>query len=248
MASKPRFERAKDVGGAGIDSREGSPADYLARLWTLFGPPEGESDGRAYYSVRDRETGQEFRVSTNALGISYGAALESSSPGESTKRGEALAPMFAAFDALLARTALTDCRLEMQVGDRKIVLGAKNGVPFEQTTQPRPSRRHAIARAEKALAEGGDAGFFYDETVTLLDVAPDARPLLGKLWRRAVVEMLDELERELSQPKPGGMIYPILGSILPRLEETAAGIGIDARAELAPHAATLAAARRALKA
>jgi len=248
MASKPRFERAKDVGGAGIDSREGSPGEYLAKLWTLFGPPEGEADGSAYYSVRDRETGQTFRVSTNALGISYGAALAASSPRDAVEKGEALAPMFAAFDALLARTPLADCRLEMQVGNRKLVLGAKNGVGFDHDVLPRTSRKQAIARAEQALAGAGDAGFYYDATETLLDSAPDEHVLLGKLWRRAVAEMIAEIDEELRRPSPGGMLYPILESMLPRLEETAARIGIDARAELAAHAATLAAARRAIKA
>lgn len=247
MATKPRFERAKNAAGGRIESREGSPGEYLAKLWTLFGPPEGESDGSAYYSVRDRETGQEFEVSTNALGISYGAALESTSPSDFVAKGELLAPMFAAFDALLAVTPLADCTFEMKVGYGRIVLGANGGVPFERNVQPRPSPDQAISRAKRALASKGDAGFFYDETVTLLDSARDARELLGKLWHRALAEAISELENELSRPEPGGMIYPIVESVLPRLEKAGGDIGIDVVAALARHAATIEAARRAIK-
>ncbi|HET9990600.1 MAG TPA: hypothetical protein VFQ65_18855, partial [Kofleriaceae bacterium] len=227
MANKPRFERAKDVAGVGIDSREGPPGEYLAKLWTLFGPPEGESDGSAYYSVRDRETGRKFLVSTNAAGVSYGGAPISSHPRDFEKTEKAYGPVFAAFDALLAVTPLADCTVEMQVGDGKIILGAKDGVPFERNVQPQPTRAQAIARGEAALAGEGDAGFFYDETVTLLDIVPDAGVLLGKLWHRALAEAVATLKGELSRPNPGGMIYPIIESILPRLEKAAEKIGID---------------------
>ena len=247
MASEPRFERAKDVGGGRIDSREGSPGEYLAKLWTLFGPPEGQSDGGAYYSVRDRNTGREFVVSTNALGISYGGPFVSPEPRDFEKTEKAYAPVFAAFDSLLAVTPLADCTFELKVGDGKIILGAKDGVAFERNVQPRPSRERAIARAERALAGDGDAGFYYDETVTLLDSVPDARELLAKLWHRALSEAIATLDSELAKSKPGGMIYPLLESVLPRLEDAAGDIGVDSAAAFSSHAATLEAARRAIK-
>lgn len=130
-ASTSRFERSEGAGGARVDSRIGSPAEYLAKLWTLFGAPDGAADGRAFYGVRDRETGQEFEVSTNAAGISYGAAPDSPDPSAFVAKGEALEPVLAVFDALLAATPLADCTFELQVGDGRIILGAKAGVPFE---------------------------------------------------------------------------------------------------------------------
>jgi hypothetical protein len=237
LVDKPRFERAKGAGGVIVEDREGSPGEYLAKLWMLFGPPDEVGDGSALYGVRDRETGQAFSVSTNVAGISYGAPPDH----------DALQAVFEAFDAVLEVTPLADCTVEMQVGERTLVLGAKNGVPFQRDVQRRSTREQALARAEQALASEGDVGFFYDETVSLLDIAPDARELLEKLWRRALAEAVATLEGELSRPNPGGMIYPILESLLPRLEEAADDIGIDAVTALAPHAATIDAARRAIK-
>jgi hypothetical protein len=249
MASTSRFERAEGAGGARVDSRIGSPAEYLAKLWTLFGAPDGAADGRAFYGVRDCETGQEFEVSTNAAGISYGAAADSPDPSDFAAKGEALEPVLTAFDALLAATPLADCMFEMQVGDTKIILGAKAGVPFEHSLQPSPpTRAEAIARAERALATEGNAMFYEWELLTLSDTARGARDLLGKLWHRWLAAEIATLDRELSRPDgpDRGTVLRVVDSALPRLVKAGPAAGVDVDAALAPHATTIDAARRAI--
>jgi hypothetical protein len=248
MASTSRFERAEGAGGPRIDSRIGSPAEYLAKLWTLFGSPDGVADGRAFYGLRDRVTGQEFEVSTNAAGISYGAAPDSPDPHDFVAKREALEPVLAAFDALLAATPLADCTFEMQVGDGKTILGAKAGVPFEHNVQPSPpTRAQAIARAERALATEGNAHFYEWEMLTLSDTARGARELLGKLWHRWLAAEIATIDRELSRPDgpDRGTVLRVVDA-LPRLVKAGRVAGVDVTTALAPHATKIDAARRAI--
>jgi hypothetical protein len=125
MIAAARFERGHAGAGALVRHIENmTRAELLARMWTLFGPPDEVSDGGFRYDIRDRETAQEFEVFSGASGPAYGGPLYDR---------ESIEPVLAAFDVLLARAPLADCHLEIPVVDGKLVLGAKNGAPFERS-------------------------------------------------------------------------------------------------------------------
>jgi hypothetical protein len=134
-----RFERIHDPSFPGgllrhretgpVVSERSEPADFLGRLWTLFGPPDPCDDGFEY-GVRDRRTGLVFTAYSAASRPAYGGA-----PSDEA----ALGPVIDAFEALVDATPLSDCAheyaLDADAGGGRVRIGIARGRWFFETVR-----------------------------------------------------------------------------------------------------------------
>lgn len=231
-----RFERAQGGMGGKIANREESRAEFLGRMWALFGPPDAVGDGGFTYGLRDRDTGLLFEAYAGPTGPAYGGPMGC--------RDE-LAPVIDAFDRLLDQTPLADCTLELPLEEGHDVIGVEHGKPFERHLRPEIDR---VAEAKQTLAsDDRNPMIYYLAMVKLAEVSADEHALLGELWQRALRAAIAELERQLTQPTPDRTaLMGVLDVTLPALENTASLAGVDHAAALRPLRSKLDAARRAL--
>jgi hypothetical protein len=217
-----RFERIPRAGSHKIRSRPGERADFLARLWALFGEPD-PADGGFSYAIRDRETGLEFEAYSGASGPSYGA-----------DHRPAYGPVLDAFDALLDATEPAECELrvgvEAEYGGGFARLGCKNGKLFDRSEPLSAKELHRrVIAAKKRLSKPAEDP--EDEYVALQSVLPlvESEPHAREVGCATWVRLFDAFERWLAtKPRPGPMV-----DLLPdEIPEAAEDLEID----MAPHA------------
>jgi hypothetical protein len=126
------------LSGKYLRRRGGSPADFLARLWARFGPPD-PSDGGFRYQVRDRETGVEFTAYSGASGPAYRSHADDSR----------VAAALDAFERWIDQAAPADCR--WLVNDGVVELGAEHGVPYERDRPPPDAELLGALAAAKTI-------------------------------------------------------------------------------------------------
>jgi hypothetical protein len=124
----------RDVNSRLTIDRAVDRGEFLARLWTLFGPPT-RRDGGFEYFVRDLETNLDFTAYAAARGPCYG--------GEAEQRFE-LRRVIEAFEELLEQTQPVDCAIDYsadrEYGGGKWVVGYKDGRSFDVPDRRSPSR------------------------------------------------------------------------------------------------------------
>lgn len=203
---EPRFEKGgTDIRGGklrnrydlagGAPGRSDAPGDFLARLWTLLGPPDEVGDEGFAYRLRDRETGVSFTAYSGASGPAYGGARRDAA---------VLAPVLDDFDRLLDATPLADCSVEYGSGPGRVRVGASGGRPFELPAAPGRSALDAGLSSARALLDAGFASpWDYLEHLHELTAArriaeqqgdgdaPGYERVAGELW----VGALDAVER-----------------------------------------------------
>jgi hypothetical protein len=157
-ATEPRFEKGgtDTTGGklrnrydpiGGQPERSNAPGDFLARLWTLFGPPDEVGEGFAYH-LRDRLSGLSFTAYSGPSGPAYAGAR---------RDAPILASVLDDFDRLLDATPLADCSIEYGSELGAVRVGASGGRAFEV---PAASGRLGFDTklfSAKALLEAGSA-------------------------------------------------------------------------------------------
>ena len=116
--SQPAHERicSKDLTKPYCTSR------FFAQLYSLFGAPSSIFDEGFSYLVRDAQRNEYFWAELTGFGPGYFG-----NPASETTR-EAIR----AFDAHLETVVLKDCRIEVATDFGRLILGARNGVPFEE--------------------------------------------------------------------------------------------------------------------
>jgi hypothetical protein len=232
-----RFERAGQPCFGGKVRRWGSPraleraapGDFLARLWTLFGPPDQVGDDGYSYELVDSVTGLCFSAYSGASGPAYGAK-----PAEAA----ALAPVLDAFDALLDATELADCAIEYDSEHGRRRCGATGGIPFDKSVpQPgavesaRAAARAALERQPpdvwvslNALLELRTAWADLDEPERRRAQEQD-RPVAARLWDQAFALVEREVADLAGQPRPDTGKAELLADVaLAPLDELAPGV------------------------
>jgi hypothetical protein len=146
-----RFERVFGFVGSGrLRNRHGQRAadraDFLARLWALFGPPDAIAGGFSY-ALLDQRTGLRFTAYSAVSGPAFGGLL-----GERPLLLDALSEL----EALLEDTPPADCELriwvESEYGRGAALIGSKGGQTFDRALSFDQEDLPAIlAEAEAAL-------------------------------------------------------------------------------------------------
>jgi hypothetical protein len=152
-------------------------ADFLGRLWRLFGPASPRDDGFSY-NIEHVPSGRSFEAYSGASGPSYGGDYRDS---------DALKPILVELEALLDATAPADCEFELELdidyGGGRITIGCKDGKPFRRAVPRSPvtgattdAERLAMA-TERGTGYGIEAGWqlCLDEVID----APDDDAFVG---------------------------------------------------------------------
>lgn len=97
-------------------------ADFLARLWTLFGEPHLLDYKGFTYILKDEK-----------MRLNFTAYWDSDQPAYQGHRKHIreVNDLLDDFEKLLARTPLADCSILMETGSGIYRIGAKDGEPFE---------------------------------------------------------------------------------------------------------------------
>jgi hypothetical protein len=95
---------------------------FFAQLYSVLGDPGSIFDEGFSYPVRDAHRNEYFWAELTGFGPGYFG-----DPASPTVR-EAIG----AFDAYLATVVLKDCRIEIATDFGTLILGARNGIPFEE--------------------------------------------------------------------------------------------------------------------
>jgi hypothetical protein len=173
--------------------RSDDPGDFLARIWTLVGPPDAiEHDGFAY-RMRDRQSGLSFSAYSGASGPAYAGARRDAA---------ALASVLDDFDLLLDATPLADCLIEYGSGIGRVQVGASHGRPFERPAgDVRPELEAKMVSARQLLI--ADPVSVWDDIGMLVELsaarglagqqaytgAPDYDEVSRGLWLRAIARI-----------------------------------------------------------
>lgn len=149
-----RFEKAEGPClGSKVRNRSGSSfedprtavGDFLARLWTLFGPPTEVSDDGYTYCLHDRATDLYFSAYSGASGPAYGGLFEDTL---------SLASVLDAFDEFLDSVELADCSLEYKDEFGRRRCGASNGVAYDVTIMDQEDNLAAKLEKAKTVLQG----------------------------------------------------------------------------------------------
>jgi hypothetical protein len=246
-----RFVREAVKGDTKFRSRPGPPGDLLGRMWTLFGPPDAVTDDGFSYGVRDRVTGVAFEVYSGASGPAYGARDDEAR----------LPPVLDAFEALLAKTPLADCAIEIPTRLGRVVVGAAAGQAFHKAVSRPRTAEQALAEASRVLAQRDAQAMAYVEAMLHLKddfsdraagtaEARSYRALMRGLWKKTLETAAATLERELARGAAANRsaIIAIADVVRPALEQTAALGGVDYAREAASFRQLVNRARQRLKA
>jgi hypothetical protein len=95
---------------------------FFAQLYSLLGDPVSVFDEGFSYLVRDEQRNQYFWAELTGFGPGYFG-----NPASGQTRAA-----IQAFDACLETVVLKDCRIEIATDFGTLILGARNGVPFEE--------------------------------------------------------------------------------------------------------------------
>lgn len=121
----PKLFSRREVNSRLTVDRAMDRGDFLARLWTQFGPAASRDGGFEYY-VRDQETNLEFIAYSGPSGPSYGGELD---------QRFVLRRVIEAFEEMLEKSKPADCAIEYAAaadyGGGKWVLGCKDGRSFD---------------------------------------------------------------------------------------------------------------------
>jgi hypothetical protein len=109
---------------------KGDIADFLSRLWALFGAPDIEDKGFSY-TFKDIETMLLFTAYSASSGPCYGGIRGTE---------KELLPVVRLFDELLSQITPVDCEIEFQTDFGNLLFGSRNGAPYEKV------RRHKAPR------------------------------------------------------------------------------------------------------
>lgn len=181
-------------------SRSDAPGDFLARLWTLFGPPNEVGDEGFSYHLVDRQTGLMLEAYSGASGPAYAGRPEDA---------ERLLPVLDELDRLLDGTSLSDCVVEYETERGWYRVGAANGRAFEEPVEIGDEQfKAALAAADRVLTQTG--GDFWDycngvmELTVLWERLGDAaKPIHADPYRRTAhrlwLRALDAVERFAGQ-------------------------------------------------
>lgn len=182
-----------------------SPGRFLARLWTLYGPPPPAHDREIFrYGIEDRETGLRFCAYSAQSGPSYGGS-------EPAAR---LRPSVEAFEALLAETSPSDCEVthtvEVEYGGGEARVGYRGGEPFREEVSPLdPSTartyadclRIATERARRMRADVSEGWLF-----NLEGVIPPRFRARGRVYENIVTLGVDEQGLVLTCDEGDGLV------------------------------------------
>jgi hypothetical protein len=200
--------------------QKAQPGDFLARLWSIYGPPaSGEPSDDFDYVFIDRQTGIVFTAYSGGSGPAYGGGQRydgplppPAKPDGHMKPGPTDARFFAVvqrFERLLEKAALADCLLVDQGDAGLFRYGARAGKPFLED----------LGFAESVdyyanLARHGDPAYAEGEIRNLWLAAEESerrrRPGALALARRAFERDLRELEHGTVQPDMWGYAWRAL--------------------------------------
>lgn len=177
-------------------SRSDAPGDFLARLWTLFGPPNEVGDEGFSYHLVDRQTGLMLEAYSGASGPAYAGRPEDA---------ERLLPVLDELDLLLDGTSLSDCVVEYETERGWYRVGAANCRAFEEPVEIADEQfKTALAMADRVLTQIESDFWDYCNGVMELTVfwerlGDAAKPIYAdQYWRtahRLWVKALDVAER-----------------------------------------------------
>ena len=127
MAGTSKFmNRWGDLGEPEEQRRRMSVGDFVARIWTLYGPPDGVGFEGFHYAFRDRETGTVFTAYAAGSGTAYGACFEEGLDHAQTESA------IKAFDALLESAEPQDCEIEYETDFGVVRSGVRDGQPYDE--------------------------------------------------------------------------------------------------------------------
>jgi hypothetical protein len=222
LGSRLRRWRVGEAGG-------GHPGEFLARLWSAFGPPdEAGAEGFTYW-LRDRETDVELTAYLGPGGSAYGAE---------PSHAESVLEVLPALDDLLDGMPLADCEIAYvdESGPRRC--GARDGVPFDEAaTAGDGPRTRATAERLRALLNSPSADPF-DLHNVLVELAAAWRtgepaPAEAALARRGLetaVTRMEELVEEIDAAGSGARRSDaeiVADVVVPQLADVAARLGVD---------------------
>jgi hypothetical protein len=174
-----------------------SPAEFLGKLWSVFGPTEEADEGFEGYDILDSQTGRKFRAYSGASGPAY-RALE---PYDGELRAS-----LADFERVLSAAPLADCALEYDTDFGRTRIGVSGGKPFEQKMGPPEPRAHkAVETVEQALAlvppKPGDPmrevlAFWPGLYMTVVPALQRARPTFDDLRADPTAPRIDAVFRD----------------------------------------------------
>lgn len=131
LKAKESFVRIDDTFAIGtsllmnrnITNVEGFRGDFLSRLWTLYGKPNGVAYEGFQYTFKDVQTGLIFTAYSAGSGPAYGGNSENKT---------ALIPIITKFDKMLDETENADCEVSFETDFGTLKAGAKNGKPYDK--------------------------------------------------------------------------------------------------------------------
>ena len=222
LGSRLRRWRAADRG-------DGHAGEFLARLWSAFGPPDEIGAEGFTYWLRDRETGVELTAYLGAGGPAYGAEPRYSEP---------VAAVLPALDRMLDGLPLVECDVPYgdESGPRRC--GVRGGVPFDEpaTADDRP-RSSAAAGRLRAVLDSPSADAFDLHNVLLELVAAwgtdeppaDEKALAHRAWEMTVerIEGLVEALRAAGAGTRRSDAEIVAEVVVPQLVEVAPRLGVD---------------------
>lgn len=97
-------------------------ADFLARIWSLYGKPDAVHFEGFSYAFRHKESGLVFTAYCAGSGPAYGGNPE---------QEKQVLPLIRTFDRMLDSTGYADCEIEFATDFGNCRAGSKNGVLFE---------------------------------------------------------------------------------------------------------------------
>ncbi|MHC1682111.1 MAG: hypothetical protein AB6733_04095 [Clostridiaceae bacterium] len=103
-------------------NNDGYLGEFLSKMWTLFGEAELCYEG-FIYAFQDIETEVIFTAGLGGFGPSYGGFPEDA---------EKVKPVLETFEKLLKNVVPMDCEVEIETDFGPLLIGAKNGIPFDR--------------------------------------------------------------------------------------------------------------------
>ena len=103
--------------------------EFLARLWSMFGPTDQIHFEGFTYRIKDNETGIIFTAYCAGTGPAFGGSMDDR---------EAVSQVIDAFEVELKAAPLADCEIEFPTDYGIFRTGAHDGVAFGKTYEEDP--------------------------------------------------------------------------------------------------------------